>query len=131
MDKATRELVIERAGKACEYCQLPQSAQPFASFHVDHVIATQHQSDDGLNNLCLSCQSYNLHKGTNLTTIDLKSNEIVRVFDPRHERWDEHFEIVHFAVVGKTAIGRATARLLAMNTPSRIELRRLRGIGGS
>ena len=131
MDKATREIVIERAGNACEYCQLPQSAQPFASFHVDHVIATQHRYDDGLENLCLSCQSCNLHKGTNLTTIDLASDEIVRVFNPRSETWTDHFEIVDFVIVGKTAVGRATARLLAMNTPSRIELRQLRGIGGS
>ena len=122
--------MIERAGNACEYCQLPQSAQPFASFHVDHVIATQHRPDDGLNNLCLSCQSCNLHKGTNLTTIDRKSNELVRIFDPRNQRWDEHFEIVDFVIVGKPAIGRATARLLAMNTPSRIELRQLLSIGG-
>lgn len=94
-------------------------------------MATQHRPDDGLNNLCLSCQSYNLRKGTNLTTIDLESNEIVRVFDPRNETWSDHFEIVDFVIVGKTDVGRATARLLAMNTPSRIELRQLRGIGGS
>jgi hypothetical protein len=29
-----------------------------------------------------------------------------------------------------TPIGRATARLLAMNAPERVELRQLRGIGG-
>jgi len=131
MDKATRELVIERASNVREYCQLPQSVQPFVSFHVDHVIATQHRPDDGLNNLCLSCQSCNLHKGTNLTTIDQGSNQVVRLFDPRNERWDEHFEIVDFVIVGKTPIGRATARLLAMNAPARVELRQLRGIGGS
>jgi len=86
MDKATRDFVIERAGNTCEYCRLPQSAQPFVSFHVDHIIATQHRPDDGLNNLCLSCQSCNLHKGTNLTTIDQKSNQVVSLFDPRNER---------------------------------------------
>ena len=131
MDKATRDFVIERAGNTCEYCRLPQSAQPFVSFHVDHIIATQHRPDDGLNNLCLSCQSCNLHKGTNLTTIDQKSNQVVSLFDPRNERWDEHFEIVDFVIVGKTPIGRATAKLLAMNAPARVELRQLRGIGGS
>lgn len=130
MDKATRDIVIERAGNACEYCRLPQSAQPFVSFHVDHVVATQHRPDDGLDNLCLSGQSCNLHKGTNLTTIDLVSGKIVRVFDPRNETWNDHFQIADFIIVGKTDVGRAAARLLAMNKPSRVELRQLHGIGG-
>lgn len=128
MDKATRDSVIERAGNCCEYCRLPQSAQPFVTFHVDHVVATQHRQDDSVDNLCLSCQSCNLRKGTNLTTIDLVTDEIVRVFDPRNDEWNDHFHVVDFVIVGKTAVGRATARLLAMNDPSRVELRQLRGI---
>jgi hypothetical protein len=44
---------------------------------------------------------------------------------------DEHFGIVDFAISGKPPIGQATARPLAMNAPARVELRQLRGIGGS
>ena len=128
MDKATRDSVIERAGNACEYCRLPQSAQPFVTFHVDHVIATQHREDDSLENLCLSCQGCNLRKGTNLATIDFVTDAMVRVFNPRSDVWKEHFEIIDYVIVGKTGIGRATARLLAMNDPSRVELRQLRKI---
>ena len=131
MDKATRDSVIERAGNACEYCGLPQSAQPFVTFHVDHVVANQHRPDDSLDNLCLSCQSCNLRKGTNLTTIDLVTDKLVRVFDPRNDIWSDHFEIVDYVIVGKTDVGRSTARLLAMNDPSRIELRQLRDIRGA
>ena len=98
------------------------------TFHVDHVVATQHRDDDSLGNLCLSCQSCNLRKGTNLTTIDPVSDHIVRVFDPRSDTWSEHFESVDYIIVGKTDVGRATARLLAMNDPSRVELRQLREI---
>ena len=127
---ATRDSVIERAGNACEYCRLPQSAQPFVTFHVDHVVATQHRPDDSLDNLCLACQSCNLRKGTNLTTIDLVTDEVVRVFDPRNDTWSDHFEIVDYIIIGKTDVGRSTARLIAMNDPSRIELRQLRNIGG-
>jgi len=128
MDKATRDQVIERADNCCEYCRLPQSAQPFITFHVDHVIASQHREDDSLDNLCLSCQNCNLHKGTNLTTIDPESDEMVRVFNPRTDVWEEHFLFVDFVVVGLTDVGRATARLLAMNSPQRVELRILRGV---
>jgi hypothetical protein len=128
MDKVTRDQVIERAGDTCEFCRLPQSAQPFITFHVDHVIASQHREDDGLDNLCLSCQSCDLHKGTNLTTIDPESDELVRIFNPRMDIWGDHFRFEDFVVVGLTDMGRATARLLAMNTPQRIELRKLRGV---
>ena len=128
MDKATRDQVIERAGNTCEYCTLPQSAQPFITFHVDHVVASQHREDDSLDNLCLSCQSCNLHKGTNLTTIDPESDEMVRVFNPRTDVWKEHFQLVDFVVIGLTEVGRSTARLLAMNNPQRVELRKLRGV---
>ena len=128
MDKATRDEVIQRAGNICEYYRLPQSAQPFITFHVDHVVASQHREDDSLDNLCLSCQSCNLHKGTNLATIDPESNEMIRVFNPRTDIWEEHFQLVDSMVVGRTDVGRATARLLAMNTPQRIELRILRRV---
>jgi hypothetical protein len=95
---------------------------------VDHVIASQHREDESLDNLCLSCQNCNLHKGTNLTTIDPESDEMVRVFNPRTNVWEEHFKYVDFVVVGLTDVGRATARLLAMNSPQRVELRILRGV---
>jgi hypothetical protein len=129
MDAATRRQVRDRGGEACEYCRLPQSAQPFATFHVDHVIASQHRQDDGLENLCLSCQSCNLLKGPNLSSIDPETDQIVRLFHPRTDVWNEHFRFEAGRIVGLTNIGRATVRLMAMNTPRRIELRRLRGVG--
>jgi hypothetical protein len=41
MDAATRTFVRERVGNVREYCLLPQAATPFATFHVEHVIAKQ------------------------------------------------------------------------------------------
>lgn len=129
MDAATRRQVRDRGGEACEYCRLLQSAQLFATFHVDHVIASQHRQDDSLENLCLSCQSCNLRKGPNLSGIDPETNQIVRLFHPRTDTWIEHFCFDDGLIVGLTDIGRATVRLMAMNSPRRIELRRLHGIG--
>ncbi len=129
MDKATQDQVIEGAGDTCEYCRLPQSAQPFIAFHVDHAIASQHREDESLDNLCLSCQCCNLHKGTNLTTIDPESDEIVRVFNPRTDAWETHFRFADFVIIGLTDVGPAMVRRLAMNSPQRVELRKLRGVG--
>ena len=128
MDRETRDRVVNRAGNICEFCRLPQAAQPFVTFHVDHIVATQHRQDDSLDNLCLCCQSCNLHKGTILTSIDPQTDEMVRLFNPRTDVWREHFRLVDHEIIGLTEIGRATARLLAMNSPKRIELRRLRDI---
>ena len=60
MDAATRQSVRQRALDRCEYCRLPQSAQPFVTFHVEHVIARQHGGTDHLDNLCLACERCNL-----------------------------------------------------------------------
>jgi len=38
MDAATKRFVRNRAEERCEYCRLPQSAQPFLTFHLEHVI---------------------------------------------------------------------------------------------
>jgi hypothetical protein len=50
MDAATKRLVRQRAQERCEYCRLPQTAQPFVTFHVEHIIAKQHGGSDDPNN---------------------------------------------------------------------------------
>lgn len=76
-------------------------------------------------NLALACFHCNVHKGPNLTAIDRVSGLIVRLFNPRLDDWDEHFERQGPMTVGKTDVGRATLLLLAMNAPARVRLRSL------
>ncbi len=123
MDAATRRLVRQRAEGRCEYCRLPQAAQPFVTFHVEHIIAKQHGGSDEPGNLCIACERCNFHKGPNLTSIDPETGKIERLFDPRHQVWADHFELRGALVLGKTPIGRATAAVLSMNEERRIELR--------
>jgi hypothetical protein len=54
MDAATKRLVRERAEGRCEYCRLPQAAQPFIAFHVEHIVARKHGGPDDAGNLCLA-----------------------------------------------------------------------------
>jgi HNH endonuclease len=123
MDAATRKLVRQRANEACEYCGLMHEDVPFASFHFDHVIPRQHGGTDEAPNLALACRHCNSHKGTNLSAIDPDSESVVPLFNPRMERWYDHFAREGPRIVGLTPQGRATVRLLAMNTLPRIELR--------
>lgn len=122
MDADARRLVRRRAGSRCEYCRLPQCAVDL-TFHVEHIIAKQHGGGDGPENLCLSCDRCNLHKGPNLTSIDPLSRQLVPLFHPRQDVWDEHFELVGDQIVGSTAAGRATVQLMQMNSARRRQLR--------
>ena len=46
MDAALRDLVRERAGHRCEYCHLPKAAEPFFTYHIEHIVARQHGGGD-------------------------------------------------------------------------------------
>jgi hypothetical protein len=123
MDAVLRQWVRDRAGNCCEYCGLQQQQASFALFHVDHIVARQHGGVDTADNLALACHRCNRHKGPNLTGIDPDSNEIIRLFNPRQDVWDEHFALQGVLMVGLTSVGRTTVRVLAMNAPDRVQLR--------
>lgn len=123
MEAATRDLVRRRAGDACEYCGLSQDDLPFATFHVEHITPKQHGGTDSPTNLALSCHHGNAHKGPNLAGIDPESGQLVPLFNPRDAAWHEHFERRGALIFGRTPTGRATVRVLAMNTVERLELR--------
>lgn len=122
IDERTRRQVRTRAGERCEYCRLPQSAGSI-TFHVEHIVAQQHQRDDDPSNLALACDRCNLYKGSNLTSIDPQTNEVVRLFHPRNDHWHEHFEWRDAIALGKTPTGRATVHLLNINANRRVHLR--------
>ena len=122
MDQATRLLIGERAAGRCEYCRMPQAALD-RSFHVEHIIARQHGGSDDQENLALACDRCNLHKGTNLSSLDPETGETVQLFHPRTQAWEEHFELRGALIIGKSPAGRATARLLDMNAVRRVHLR--------
>lgn len=130
MDRALRTLVRRRAGDRCEYCALPQLLVPFVSFHVEHVIPRQHGGADEPDNLALACFHCNLHKGPNLSGLDLESGVIVPLFHPRRDAWHAHFALRGAAIAGLTSTGKVTVHVLAMNALSRMELREELGIQG-
>ena len=123
MDAATRERVRRQAKNHCEYCRLSQGDVPFPLFHIEHVRPRKHGGTDSEENLCLACSHCNLHKSSNLTGMDPLIDSITRLFHPRNDTWSEHFAFEGARILGRTAIGRATVRVLNMNDPERMELR--------
>jgi hypothetical protein len=122
MDEATRQEVIRRAGGLCEYCHLP-AAHVVTPFQIEHVIAKKHRGRDSLGNLAYACARCNLHKSSDLAGIDPETNKLTRLFNPRRHKWARHFRWQGAALVGRTAIGRTTVFVLAVNDPDRVRFR--------
>jgi hypothetical protein len=122
-DAATRQFVRARAEERCEYCRLPQWLSD-KSFQIEHIVAQQHHLNDDPTNFALACDRCNLYKGPNLSSVDPDTLAIVLLYNPRKDIWSEHFCWDDVAIVGLTASGRATAKLLQFNAARRIALRR-------
>ena len=122
MDEALERLIWERAGGRCEYCQLSELDLPLP-LEIDHIVARQHGGRLIAGNLALACFACNHHKGPNLAGIDPLTKRLVRLFHPRRHSWQYHFRWEGPELVGRTAIGRATVVVLAINLPHRVELR--------
>ena len=115
MDARLSEAVRARAGHACEYCWLPQSAFPTIRFHVDHIIARKHRGLTDLRNLALSCFNCNGFKGPNIAGNDPLTGRLARLFNPRRQRWVRHFRWDGATIIGRTAVGRVSVEMMNLN----------------
>ncbi|MEE8291626.1 MAG: HNH endonuclease [Candidatus Tectomicrobia bacterium] len=123
MQESVKALVRERADNRCAYCQLHQNDSPLAALHIEHVIPKKHGGLDAPDNLALACIDCNLRKGPNLTGIDPETHQVTELFHPRRYAWRDHFAWDGISIVGKTAIGRTTVRVLSMNSDDQLVLR--------
>lgn len=87
---------------------------------VDHIIPVKHGGDTDPGNLALACYLCNKHKGTDLASIDPESKAIALIYHPRRDVWVDHFRVEECRIVGRTPLGRATARLLQLNRDDRL-----------
>lgn len=117
-----RRLVMKRASRRCEYCLIHQEDRP-ETHPIDHVIALKHGGRTEEGNLALACASCNNNKGADLAALDPSSGEIVPLFNPRTQNWNDHFALYGERIMGRTAIGRATIALLRLNDAERLSYR--------
>jgi hypothetical protein len=118
--------VARRAGHRCEYCRAPEALFNFP-FEVDHVCPVARGGKDSEENLALTCRACNVFKADYQTARDEVTGVEVAVFDPRRDRWDEHFraDIDTGEIHGLTPTGRATVARLNMNDPVQSTARQL------
>lgn len=122
----TKDRVRKRAGGRCEYCHADEHWQ-FVKFTIDHIIPQSEEKNDSMENLALACRNCNERRSNLVESIDPETGEIVRLFNPRLDQWNDHFAWIDNGLVlaGSSATGRATVALLDLND-SRHEGRCLR-----
>lgn len=96
------------------------------TLHLDHIVPLARGGDDAEENLWLACPLCNLHKGMRTTAPDPESGSEVHFFNPRTQRWREHFTLAqeNTVIVGITPTGRATVEALKLNLPAQVEARK-------
>jgi hypothetical protein len=121
---ALRALVQLRAKRRCEYCLLHEEDAELLH-EPDHVIAHKHRGKTCAENLSWTCFSCNRHKGTDIASIDVETDRLVRLFNPRVDDWAAHFRLEGARIVRMTPEGRVTEFLLQLNRYDRVEIREL------
>lgn len=116
---ALRHRVMQRARYCCEYCLEPNELS-FYPHEIDHIAAEKHGGSSDDKNLACACWRRNRYKGSDLTSFDLDTGNIVRLFNPRTQDWYEHFTLDGPRIVPLSPEARATAVLLHYNTPERV-----------
>jgi hypothetical protein len=114
-----RQMVRERASERCEYCLYPEETA-FLAFEVEHIIAEKHGGATTVDNLALACPYCNRFKGTDLGSLDPETGQLTPFFDPRTQRWADHFRLDGARIVPLTPEGRVTVAILQLNHPDRI-----------
>ena len=124
-----RDKIFKRAGGRCEYCLYPQEMS-FLAFEVEHIISEKHGGTTTEDNLALACPYCNRYKGTDLGSIDPETGQLTPFFNPRTQRWSDHFRLDGARIEPLTPEGRVTVTILQLNHPDRIlERERLIQVG--
>ena len=119
-----RKAVYERALGCCEYCQCVADFVP-ETLPIEHILPESKNGSNELDNLALSCHGCNGSKYDKTHGFDPTTENEVRLFHPRQDKWTKHFEWNEdfSEIIGLTPIGRATIITLKMNRPNVINLR--------
>jgi len=115
LDRRIRAVAHQR----CGYCLSPQILV-MARLEIEHIIPLSKGGIDAEDNLWLACPICNGHKSDKTEAIDPVTDVRVRLFNPRADRWNDHFAWSDdgLLIIGKTPIGRATVLALHLSDDS-------------
>jgi hypothetical protein len=114
-----RTLVVVRAGGVCEYC-LIHERDTYLGCQVDHVISEKHGGPTEEWNLAFACAFCNRSKGSDIGSLSIGTRQYTRFFNPRVDRWSEHFRLQGVVIMPLTAESEVTVAILGLNRPERV-----------
>jgi len=117
--KVLRAKVAAQARYRCGYCLAAESIVGM-SMELDHLIPEALGGLTEEDNLWLACSLCNDSKGCRIAAEDPTTGVVVRLFNPRHQDWHEHFSWSEGGsmITGGTPVGRATVVALHLNRPT-------------
>lgn len=107
MGDRDRDTLLVRAGYRCEYCR-----SQLSFFEIDHILPQAARGSPDPVNRAIACPTCNRNKADRTMAVDPVTGRRVCLFNPRVDRWQDHFRFLDGSAVGTTSKGRATAHLL-------------------
>src|SRR3954463_9488012 len=114
-----RHLVASRSDYLCEYCLIAEE-DTFYGCQVYHIISLKHCGATEPTNLAYACAFCNRHKGSDIASNIPGTVKLVRFYNPRTDKWADHFRLNGNIIKPLTDIGEATVRILGFNRNDRI-----------
>lgn len=102
-------LVVERADYLCEYGLIHED-DAFFGCEVDHIISEKHGGPAVAEHLAYGCAFCNRAKGSDIGSIMQRTGAFCRFFNPRTDRWAEHFALDGVTIIPLSDIGEVTVR---------------------
>lgn len=123
---ALRRNITELSRHRCGYCLRTEELMGMP-MTIEHIIPEALGGTTTEDNLWLACPSCNQFKGSKIKAHDPQTGKLVKLFNPRTQNWNDHFQwnIDGSQILGKTACGRATIVALNMNNTEIIVTRKL------
>ena len=121
-----RDQVLADAGGRCGYCRSSEEVTG-APLEIEHLVPEALGGPTRRDNLWAACRQCNALKGDRTESIDPETQALAPLYNPRRQRWDEHFAWQEGGaiIVGLTPTGRATAVALDLNRLLLVRARRL------
>jgi len=92
---------------------------------MEHIVAEKHGGSSDVDNLALACPFCNRNKGSDLGSLDPMNGQLTSFYNPRTQRWRDHFALENAEIVALTPEGRVTERILQLNDPDRLNERQI------
>ena len=121
-----RQQIRSQFANCCAYCRTAELLTA-TTFEFEHIVPLSANGKTVFSNLCLSCPTCNRHKAARQVGLDPQTGEIVSLFHPQQQSWDDHFawSSDSITILATTSTGRATCMMLNMNRAPLLRVRRL------